>query len=338
MTKRTGGKDQYSFLKQIGDQSYPPLIIQSADGVVTLDAKYIILENYSEKYKPKIVIEHIFGQINPRVRYSNTERTIDLRFTLAARNVHEAKANLEYCSKLARSPYGTWAVSDINQVSDRAVFDWAYHSQVSYIVNFGTLLRNQTVKVTSFDFEINFDAGVFDYGSTPVSDKMPDQVVDNYIGGQGYAEPSSKNIGQLLDDRWFSKGQQPGATLKEQEYVYHGEAGAVYPKAVSVNISMLALHSRPLCFGGSPRTEGSVGWSFTGEDGAVSNWPHGTGGDEFSPHSVAPYCQPDETGTSLPSDRTEQVLDEWDAKMGEVDTGDPPERSLEWIANSIELK
>ena len=175
MTKRTGGKDQYSFLKRIGDQSYPPLMIQSADGVVKLDAKYIILEDYSETYKPNIVIEHVFGQVNPRVKYSNTERTVDLRFTLAARNVHEAKANLEYCSKLARSPYGTWAVSDIKQVDDRALFDWAYHSQVSYIINFGTLLRNQTVKVTSFDFEINFDAGVFDYGSTPVNETTPDQ-------------------------------------------------------------------------------------------------------------------------------------------------------------------
>ena len=73
-----GGKDQYSFIKGVGDGSYPPLMMQSIDGIVRLDAKYIILEKYSEKYTPKMSFEYIYGQINPRVIYSNTERNFYL--------------------------------------------------------------------------------------------------------------------------------------------------------------------------------------------------------------------------------------------------------------------
>ena len=288
--KRTGGKNQYSPIKGLGDLSYPPLIIKSVDGKIRLDAKYIFLENYSEKYDSKMQFEHIFGQINPRVTYATTDRTIDISFVLAARNVHEAKANLDYCSKLGRSPYGVYLIDNVEEFDDEYRFDWSYNNQRTYVVDFGTFLRDQAVKVSNFEFSVNVEAGVFDYGSTPVTlkDLSPDERVYKHLSGQGYLggplpEPAEK-LGKVLDTRWWSKGGQPSSILEEQDYIYHGHAGAVYPKEISVNISMVAFHARPLCFGGTGRADGSIGWSLDEN----LDWPHGTG-----PLAASPYCRRD---------------------------------------------
>ena len=305
-----GGKDQYSFIKGVGDGSYPPLMMQSIDGIVQLDAKYIILEKYSEKYTPKMSFEYIYGQINPRVIYSNTERNIDITFILAARNVHEAKANLDYCSKLARSPYGVYRIDKIKRISGRYKFDWAYNSQRTFVINFGTFLRNQTVKVTNFDFSVNVDAGVFDYGSTPAKNE----------DGEFFDK-----IGSVLDGRWQSNGRQPGSSLNEQDYVYHGQSGAVYPKSVSVTISMLALHRKTLCFGGADRPEGSLGWSYTGDSRFPLDWPHGTG-----PIAAADYCQ-DDAGVVTNSEGMKSPYNEsvtGDDVVDEGDMGDQGEAFL----------
>ena len=331
-----GGKNQYSFVKGVGDESYPPLMMQSIDGRIRLDAKYIILQKYSEKYTPKMNFEYIYGQVNPRVIYSNTERNIDISFTLAARNVHEAKANLDYCSKLARSPYGVYRIDDIKRVAGANKFDWAYSSQRTFVINFGTFLRNQTVKVTNFDFSIDIDAGVFDYGSTPIIEQLPGMPgAGEELTGQWSTKTETqptKRLGNELDERWQSNGRQPAANLQEQDYVYHGQSGAVYPKSVTVTISMLALHRKTLCFGGSDRPEGSLGWSYTGDARFPLDWPHGTG-----PIAAAPYCQDDagvvtnSEGTQSPYNESvtgDDVVDEGDMSgQGEVNIPIGPEES-----------
>ena len=276
------GEGQYSFLKGLGDGLYPPLWIKSNDGEINLVAKYIILDSYSEKYAPNLNFEYVFGKLNPRVSYSTTERNIDISFQLAARNVHEAKVNLDYCKLLARSVYGLYdrkGTTDpetgltkfvrAKQIGGRSVLTYDYTNQRTYIINFGTFLRSQAVKILNFDFSMNFDAGVFDYGSTLMGSLEQGEL--------------KETIGKTQAAQWWSQGGQPGSKISEQEYVYNSESGKVLPKLVNVTLSMLALHTKPVCFGGTGRN-GGVGWSLTDN----LDWPHGTG-----PIPSALYCRRD---------------------------------------------
>ena len=280
------GEGQYSFLKGLGDGLYPPLWIKSNDGEINLVAKYIILDSYSEKYAPNLNFEYVFGKLNPRVSYSTTERNIDISFQLAARNVHEAKVNLDYCKLLARSVYGVYdrkktknsetgkeEFVPASSIGGRSVYKYDYNDQRTYIINFGTFLRSQAVKILNFDFSMNFDAGVFDYGSTPMAARS---------ALLGYGE-GKEPIGKTQEAQWWAQGGQPGSEMSEQEYVYNSESGKVLPKLVNVTLSMLALHTKPVCFGGTGRN-GGVGWSLTDN----LDWPHGTG-----PIPSALYCRRD---------------------------------------------
>ena len=256
------GENQYSVIKSFGDHAYPPFWMRSADGLINLVAKYIFLENYSETYTADYKFEHIFGKINPIPEYGNTDRTINIEFNMGARNVHEAKKNLDYCRLLARTVYGVYAVTGYN--TDTGQVDHSYETQRRYIINFGTFLRDQIVEILSFDFTIDFDAGVFDYGSTPV--------------GAG-----ALTVGERSDAHWENL-EGPSSLLKEDAYVYHGGKGAVLPKSVSVKLSMRAFHKNPLGFGGEIRPDGSLGWSLNEN----LDWPHGTG-----PIPAAGYCKRD---------------------------------------------
>jgi hypothetical protein len=276
------GEGQSSFIKGLGDGLYPPLWIKSSDGEINLVAKYIILDSYSEKYAPNINFEYVFGKLNPKVTYSTTERTIDISFQLAARNVHEAKVNLDYCKLLARSVYGLYEQAKDPKtgepepptlVGDRVVYKYDYEDARTYIINFGTFLRSQAVKILNFDFSMNFDAGVFDYGSTTMAARS---------ALLGYGE-GKEAIGKTQAAQWWAQGRKPGSELQEQEYVYGSESGKVLPKLVNVTLSMLALHAKPVCFGGTGRN-GGVGWSLTEN----LDWPHGTG-----PIPSALYCRRD---------------------------------------------
>ena len=262
------GENQYSTIKAIGDISYPPLWIRSADGTINLVAKYIFLKDYAETYKPDYDFEHIFGNVNIVPGYSTTDRTISISFNLGARNVHESKKNLTYCETLARSPYGVYEVARYN--ADTGAFEYDYNHQRRYVVNFGTFLRDQTVEVLSFDFSIDFDAGVFDYGSTPIGLQSPE-------GGP----PAT--IGARSDAHWEGT-EGPSSLMQEDAYVYHGERGAVFPKMINVTLSMRAFHDVPLGFGGQLRPEGSLGWSLNEN----LDWPHGTG-----QIAASRYCQRD---------------------------------------------
>jgi len=272
------GEGQSSFIKGLGDGLYPPLWIKSSDGKINLVAKYIILDSYSEKYAPNLNFEYVFGKLNPKVTYSTTERNIDISFQLAARNVHEAKVNLDYCKLLARSVYGLYEQAKDPQtgepeppilIGDRAVYKYDYDDARTYIINFGTFLRSQSVKILNFDFSMNFDAGVFDYGSTLMGSLEQGEL--------------KKTIGKTQAAQWWAQGGQPGSKISEQEYVYNSESGKVLPKLVNVTLSMLALHATPVCFGGT-RRNGGVGWSLTDN----LDWPHGTG-----PIPSALYCRRD---------------------------------------------
>jgi hypothetical protein len=264
----SAGKNQYSIIKSIGDGSYPYFSVRSADGRVQLLAKYIFLQTYTETYKPDYSFEHVFGKINPIPQYSVTDRMINIQFVLGARNVWEAKNNLAYCEQLARGPYGVYEITGYDPTT--AQIEHSYESQRRYLIDFGTLLRNQEVEIINYDFTMNIEAGVFDYGSTPV-------------GVQGPQGGPAPGVGERSDANWNAQ-EGSNALIKEDSYVYHGNAGAVLPKSITVSMQMRCFHNVALGFGGSVRPPGSLGWSLDEN----LDWPHGTG-----PIAAANYCQRD---------------------------------------------
>ena len=315
------GEGQHSFIRGLGDGFYPPLWLKSYDNKINLVAKYIILDSYSETYTPKLDFEYVFGKLNAKVSYSTTERKIDISFQLAARNVHEAKVNLDYCQLLARSVYGVYkevpaygthpdGSYKLPPPGKSPVFD--FNDQRTYIINFGTFLRSQPVKIMNFDFSINFDAGVFDYGSTTVAApvKNTQEALVGFHAGVDPDADAGDTIGNKQHKQWWAGGGKPTAQLSENDYVYHSKSGKVLPKLVNVKLSMQALHRRAVCFGGKGR-HGGVGWSLTEN----LDWPHGTGKDTPS----ALYCRSD-TGVKKQDPEkdpdAEPVWDEDAAKGG----------------------
>ena len=281
--KQYGNGNQYSAIQQTGDGAYPPLEIRRDTHPTLYLARYIFLKSYSESYKADWDFSDTnAGDINLKPDYALTKRTIEMSFTLAARNVHEAKKNLDFCQKLAKTVYREYApgsdpVAEEGKPAPATTGDWIAGPAVKYVVNFGTFLREQTVTMLSFDFEINIDAGVFDYGSTPTR-------------GAGTVIASAElNVGGVSDAAWASAGDQSSDLLKEDSYVYHGDKGGAYPKLVTVSISMLPEEGVQIGFGGQNRAEGSLGWSLSAKGAprnAVLDWPHGTG-----PIPAAEYCQ-----------------------------------------------
>ena len=116
---------------------------------------------------------------------------VNISFTLGARNVHEAKNNLGYCEELARGPYGVYEV--VGYDTDTAQIEHNYQSQRRFLVTFGTFLRDQEVEITNFNFTMDLDAGVFDYGSTP-------------IGVQGPQGGPAPGVGERSDAHWEGMG------------------------------------------------------------------------------------------------------------------------------------
>jgi len=276
---------QYSPIKSIGDRSYAPLIISTGDEADTepiAEAKYIFLKDYAETYAAKWNLKRDPGALNPNWSYSGTERKIDMSFTLGARNVAESKHNLTYCAKLIKKTYLNYV-----QVGTRVVGTGAGQVEIPNLfgvnpdvltVSFGNLIQDTDVYLTKFNFEVDFEAGFFTYDNTPI--------------GTSRGEAGPAGAGEVQDAYWQMQGQQPGALLSEQGYVFHGEKGKVYPRSINVQIEMHAIlgssatdqPAKPLGFGGTTRGGSTVskGWSLNNN----RDWPHGTG-----PISTAKYCE-----------------------------------------------
>ena len=272
--------DQYSIIQSTGDFAYPFFTMQGMGNVngkreaipgATIAAKYVFLQSYSESYEADWAFEEIPLTTNKVPKYTATDRFIDISFKLAARNVHEAKKNLDFCTLLART---TLAKTITGGTVGNETTSWGNARQ--YVINFGTLLRDQLVDVVSYDMEMNFEDGVFDYGSTVI----------------GVIDPQVESVGQRSDNHWAAMGG-PSDLMQETEYLYHGQYGGVLAKTVTVSLKLQAyrggaMGDEPgqLGFGGTLREPNSVGWALRPHRSL--DWPHGTG-----PIAAAAYCQRD---------------------------------------------
>ena len=261
---------QFSNVQNLGDKGYFPLrvskLTKQGDGTSTTTRVYerfIFLTSYDESFDANWNVESTpYGRLNPKYTYTQTTRKINLSFTLPARNVAEAKSNLDFCSGLANLVYGDYV--------ERGG-DFVYQGvNLTNKIKFGNLLRDELCYFTEFSFSPTMDAGVFEYNGTEVG----------VVARQN--ENSPPTVGQLQEE-YFQNDRGPDGLIKETDYVYHNQKGKVYPKLVSVTLSAVVLTITPLGFGGPLRgAEYPLRWAQnTGKD-----WPHGTG-----PVGVLRYMQ-----------------------------------------------
>jgi hypothetical protein len=256
---------QFSGVQNLGDKGYFPLRISKtslADGLretTRVFERYVFLTSYEEAFEANWDVgNRPLGSLNPVYNYRQTIRKVNITFKLPARNVAEAKSNLDFCSGLANIVYGDYA--RVGDTGDSFVYQGANSRNK---IKFGNLLRNELCFFEEFSFSPNFDAGVFEYNGTQIG----------VVARQN--ENSPPTVGQLQEE-YFERDMGPGALIEETQFVYHNQKGKVYPKEVSVTLSALIVVEIGdfLGFGGPNRSgEYQKRWSLnTGKD-----WPHGTG-------------------------------------------------------------
>jgi|15BtaG_2_1085339.scaffolds.fasta_scaffold02411_3 hypothetical protein len=286
---------QFSDIKRLGDNFYFPLSVRdiSKEKEFSPFSRYVFLKSYAEEFSAVWKVpETAFGRLNADFRYSSTKRMVSMSFALPAKNVAEAKQNLDFCSKLAQMVYGKYSDSgeeDTVLGDKRYRFDGA---NLSTKVRFGNLVRDELCFFSEFSFSPNFESGVFEYSGAEVGTISPD-------GG------SPRTVGELQEE-YFNNDKGPNALISETGFVYHGRKGDVYPKEINVTISMIVVHDYPLGFGGPRRGDAyKLRWA----QNRNKDWPHGTG------HIAVPkyvkrtaYRLPDEFQTGdLPGPTAEEI-------------------------------
>ena len=259
-----GSYRQFGNIQNLGDKGYFPLRISKTsleDGIREITRvfeRYVFLTSYDEVFEANWEVgNRPLGRLNPEYNYKQTTRKVNISFKLPARNVAEAKSNLDFCSGLANIVYGDYAR---RQEDDSFTYQGANSRNK---MKFGNLVRNELCFFEEFSFTPNFDAGVFEYNGTEVG------------AAARQNESSPPTVGQLQEE-YFQNDRGPSGLITETEYVYHSQKGKVYPREVSVSLSALIVVEIGdfLGFGGPNRSaEHQKRWSLnTGKD-----WPHGTG-------------------------------------------------------------
>ena len=153
----------------IVDALYPPLsLVENAENGITFNY-HIAPTSYRESFNARWSSEEqAHGYLNPIYSYGGTEREVSMSFVLPAMTVAQARNNLSQCSKLSRTAYGRYRHLDTTtQGSDGTprisggirVFS----GERTFIVDFGSLIRDEKAVVSAFTFTVDPDAGVFDY-------------------------------------------------------------------------------------------------------------------------------------------------------------------------------
>jgi hypothetical protein len=272
---------QYSPIKTIGDKQYPLLEIYSRPetDVTIYERRYVFLTDYSETYEARWSLKREFGVLNPNPTYGGTERKLNMAFTLGARNVAESKDNLAYCARVARKIY-------LNYVDVGGYPQGTNPDEI--FINFANWLQDTRGYLTKFNFEVDFEAGFFTYDGT-IIDNWPANETPTQLGAGSHVQLAPR--GSAQDNRWARDSDGPDSWISEQGYVFHGQQGKVYPRAVKVTMEMIMRES-DLGFGGRTRggTQVSKGWSLNDN----RDWPHGTG-----PIPAAKYCQSTRTPSTM---------------------------------------
>ena len=243
--------EQSSDVLFLGEHVYPPLRIrEEADpqhpesGRGTIDFEYFVyLTAFEERFNARWSNgARSYGRLNPMHYYGGTEREASLSFSLPATTVQESKQNLHKCSELARATYGRyrdWTL-DAAGVKDFTMVGHRY-----FRMDFGSMIRDERVFISGFTFNINPDAGVFDF-AVPTVDESFRASLHSY-----FAPP-------------FNSMEQ----------------GQVLPKQIDVQLNIIFRHNYPLGFGGPNRVGLPTRWA----ENRNRDFPHGTGHIDVQPY------------------------------------------------------
>ena len=155
----------------IVDALYPPLtLVENAENGITFNY-HIAPTSYRESFNARWSSEEqAHGYLNPIFSYGGTEREVSMSFVLPAMTVAQARNNLSQCSKLSRTAYGRYRHLDTTtQGSDDDGTPRisggirVFSGERTFIVDFGSLIRDERAVVSAFTFTVDLDAGVFDY-------------------------------------------------------------------------------------------------------------------------------------------------------------------------------
>ena len=277
---------QFSNVQNLGDKAYFPLRIskltrQGSGGrdVVRVFEKYVFLTSYDENYEAKWdTTDQPYGSVNVTYDYAQTTRKVSIAFKLPARNVAEAKSNLDFCAGLSNLVYG-----DYYRRGDDFVYNGANSNNA---VKFGNLIRNELCYFDGFSFSANLDAGVFEYNGTQVGE----------VARQNESSPPT--IGRLQQE-YFQNDRGPTGLIKETDYVYHNQKGKVYPKEINVQLELIIVHDYLVGFGGEDR---GIQYPLRWAQNENKDWPHGTG-----PIGVMRYMQPTTVESNLSEEQQREV-------------------------------
>jgi len=227
-------------------------------------SRYVFLTEYSESFESTWETPSIpFGRLNSDCRYVQTTRRATISFKLVARNVGEARSNLDFCEYLSRRVYGQYTQTGlVSGVDVSRAPKYRYEgATITDKIHFGNLIRNELVYFQAYAFVPNFDAGVFEYSKTPVGK----------FGQDNPGDKESVPLGQYQD---FLGSTNNAKLRRETGWVYHRNIGHVLPKEVNVSLTLVILHDYPLGFGGSRRGDQ---YPYRWAENENRDWPHGTG-------------------------------------------------------------
>jgi len=203
---------------------YAPLVITWVQETPQTVDTNIFLTSYSEKYNGRWASEETFGTLNKKWSYAGTGKTIDMQFTLPAKNVQEAVLNLQYTTLLAKTVHGNYDVISVASSEMADLKRFRLLGGKLFKIKFGSLIRDELVYISNFNMNINFEAGFYEQDAVGAELKA---LADTY----------------------------------PLEYVYHDKVGEILPKQIDVTLSFIMVHDKPLGFGGAKRVEGSLGWA-----------------------------------------------------------------------------
>lgn len=242
--------EQHPDVLTFGTHVYPALKITEEpdpqhpawfDPESAVDFEYFVfLTSFQETFNARWEIgNRSYGRLNPMYYYGGTDREASISFTLPAMTVQESEQNLLKCSELSRAVYGRYRAWDI----DPRVTDFTMVGHRYFRVDFGNLIMNERVFISSFSFKINPEAGVFEH------DK------DYYTAEAAVSRMDPEG-----------SGANPVQT---------GETGNLLPRQIDVEISMIFRHDYPLGFGGPRRVGHTDRWAANNN----KDFPHGSGID-----------------------------------------------------------
>jgi hypothetical protein len=170
-----------------------------------------MVQKFSDNYESKWNSEEVYGRSDPLETFQNTTRLISLGWTVASKNLDEAKKNFNNCAKLARFMYPVYG-----KTTNALVAPPLLSIKYANLVTQGN--KNALIgRVNGFNYTPDFEAdGVYDLDGEIFAKTVSIELEFRVF----HTEP----IGWSESDKeWRTKHKTPQKSVKQ-----HPDAQAMY--------------------------------------------------------------------------------------------------------------